>query len=68
MKILLIAVNARYIHYNPAVFSLKACTGIYNSYVDIIEFTINQSPSYLLQEIYKKQPEEIGRASCRERV
>ena len=63
MKILLIAVNARYIHSNPAVFSLKACTGIYNSYVDIIEFTINQSPSYLLQEIYKRQP-NVAAFSC----
>ncbi len=63
MKILLIAVNARYIHSNPAVFSLKACTGIYNSYVDIIEFTINQSPSYLLQEIYKRQP-DVAAFSC----
>ena len=63
MKILLIAVNARYIHSNPAVFSLKACTGIYNSYVDIIEFTINQSPSYLLQDIYKKQP-DVAAFSC----
>ncbi len=63
MKILLIAVNARYIHSNPAVFSLKACTGIYNSYVDIIEFTINQPPSYLLQEIYKRQP-DVAAFSC----
>lgn len=56
MNILLTAINAKYIHSNPAVFSLRSCTGKYASHVDIIEFTINQSPSYILQEIYKKTP------------
>lgn len=60
MKILLVAVNAKYIHSNPAVFSLKACTGTYQSYVDILEFTINQAPSFLLREIYKKHPDVIA--------
>lgn len=63
MKILLIAVNAKYIHSNPAVFSLKSCAGAYQSHVDIIEFTINQQPSYLLQEIYKRQP-DVAAFSC----
>ena len=40
MNILLVAINAKYIHSNPAVFSLKSCVGKYESYVDIIEFTI----------------------------
>lgn len=63
MNILLIAINAKYIHSNPAVFSLKACTGIYEPYVNILEFTINQQPSYLLQEIYKRQP-DVAAFSC----
>ncbi|MCI9124417.1 MAG: B12-binding domain-containing radical SAM protein [Eubacterium sp.] len=60
MKILLVAVNAKYIHSNPAVFSLKACAGTYQSYVDVLEFTINQPPSFLLREIYKKHPDVIA--------
>ena len=60
MNILLTAINAKYIHSNPAVFSLRSCTGEYASHVDIIEFTINQSPSYILQEIYKKHPDVIA--------
>lgn len=60
MNILLVAVNAKYIHSNPAVFSLKSCTGEYKSYVDIIEFTINQKPSFILQEIYKRHPDVIA--------
>lgn len=60
MKILLVAVNAKYIHSNPAVYSLKSCAGEYESCVDIAEFTINQQPSYILQEIYKHQPDVIA--------
>ena len=60
MKILLVAVNAKYIHSNPAVYSLKSCTGEYESHVDIIEFTINQQPSFILREIYKKHPDVIA--------
>lgn len=63
MHILLIAINAKYIHSNPAVFSLKSCTGTYESHVDILEFTINQQPSYILQEIYKRQP-DVAAFSC----
>lgn len=60
MKILLVAVNAKYIHSNPAVFSLKACAGEYESYVDVAEYTINQQPSYILYDIYKKRPDVIA--------
>ena len=60
MKILLVAINAKYIHSNPAVYSLKACAGKYESNVDIIEFTINQQPSLILREIYKKHPDVIA--------
>ena len=60
MKILLIAINAKYIHSNPAVYSLKSCTGEYESHVDIVEFTINQQPSFILREIYKKHPDVVA--------
>lgn len=60
MKILLVAINAKYIHSNPAVYSLKSCAGEYESYVDIIEFTINQQSSFIVREIYKKHPDVIA--------
>lgn len=60
MKILLVAVNAKYIHSNPAVYSLKSCVGEYESYVDIIEFTINQQGSFILREIYKRHPDVVA--------
>ncbi|MCM1122462.1 MAG: DUF4080 domain-containing protein [Eubacterium sp.] len=60
MNILLVAVNAKYIHSNPAVFSLKACAGEYESHVSVAEFTINQQPSYMLREIYKRRPDVVA--------
>ena len=60
MNILLAAVNAKYIHSNPAVYSLKSCAEPYSPHVTIREFTINQQPSYILQEIYKMQPDVIA--------
>lgn len=60
MKILLVAVNAKYIHSNPAVHSLKACAGQYKDSVEIAEFTINQQPAYILREIYRKQPDVVA--------
>ena len=60
MNILLVAINAKYIHSNPAVYSLKSCVGEYESHVNIIEFTINQQSSYILQEIYRKHPDVIA--------
>lgn len=41
MKIFLTAINAKYIHSNLAVYSLKAYTGKYEKYVAIGEYTIN---------------------------
>lgn len=60
MKILLVAVNAKYIHSNPAVCSLKSCAGEYASCVETAEFTINQQPDYILREIYKRHPSVIA--------
>ncbi len=60
MKILLVAVNAKYIHSNPAVHSLKACAGEYEDCVEIAEYTINQQPSYIMREIYRKRPDVIA--------
>ncbi len=60
MNILLVAINAKYIHSNPAVYSLQSCTGTYKPYVSVAEFTINQAPSFLLQEIYRRRPDVIA--------
>ena len=55
MKILLAAVNAKYIHSNLAVYSLKAYAG--DPAVEIGEYTINQQKDDILMDIYKRQPD-----------
>ena len=42
MKFLLVALNTKYIHSNPAVYSLRAACGTMREHVRISEFTINQ--------------------------
>lgn len=59
MKILLTAINAKYIHSNLAVYSLKAYAKEYQSQVEIVEFTINNQADYILEEIYKRKPDVL---------
>ena len=55
MKILLAAVNAKYIHSNLAVYSLKAYAE--DPSVEIGEYTINQQKDDILMDIYKRKPD-----------
>ena len=43
MKVLLAAVNAKYIHSNLAVHSLKAYARTYTEEIEVAEYTINQN-------------------------
>ena len=61
MKFLLCAVNAKYIHSNPAVYSLRAYAGEdYQPYIEIAEYTINQQKDEILGDIYRREPDAIG--------
>ncbi len=60
MKILLCAVNAKYIHSNLAVYSIRANAGEYKAQVELGEYTINQYVEDILQDIYKKKPDLIA--------
>ena len=59
MNILLVAINAKYIHSNLAVYSLKAYAKEYQEHVSLLEYTINHRTDYILQEIYKRQPDVL---------
>ena len=59
MKILLTAINAKYIHSNLAVYSLKAYAKEYRENIEIAEFTINNQADYILEEIYKRKPDVL---------
>ena len=61
MKFLLAAINAKYIHSNPAIYSLKAYAGEeYAPHIELGEYTINQSIGEILADLYKKKPDIIG--------
>ncbi|MDO5425608.1 MAG: B12-binding domain-containing radical SAM protein [Eubacteriales bacterium] len=61
MKILLIAINAKYIHSNLAVYSLKAYAK--DPRVELAEYTINHLREAILADIYKRKP-DIAAFSC----
>lgn len=60
MKVLLCAVNAKYIHSNLAVYSLRAYAEKYRDQIEIAEFTINHYVDDILREIYKKKPDFLA--------
>lgn len=57
MRVLLTAINAKYIHSNLAVYSLKASAGKYESQVELTEFTINHQSDMIFGEIYSRRPQ-----------
>ncbi len=61
MKILLTAINAKYIHSNPAVYSLRACVDeIYRPCIEIAEYTINHRSEEVLADIYRRKPDVVA--------
>ena len=61
MKFLLVAVNAKYIHSNPAIYSLRANAGEgLRKFVELAEYTINQQMWEILADIYGRKPDVIG--------
>lgn len=59
MRILLTAINAKYIHSNLAVYSLKANAKEWEAYVELAEFTINNQKDDILEELYRRQPQVL---------
>ena len=61
MKFLLVALNAKYIHSNPAIHSLYAYVGEkYQEHVELVEYTINNESGAILADLYKRQPDAVG--------
>ncbi|MBM7616385.1 B12-binding domain-containing radical SAM protein [Alkaliphilus hydrothermalis] len=59
MKVLLTALNAKYIHTNLAVRYLKKTVENVIENIEIQEYTINHHSDYIISEIYKKNPEVL---------
>ena len=61
MKFLLTAVNAKYIHSNPAIYSLRAYAGKeLQKYIELAEYTINHNMQDILADIYRRKPDVIA--------
>ncbi len=64
MKFLLAAVNAKYIHSNPAIYSLKAYADerrgerIWD--VELAEYTINHEKQDILKDLFQRKPDVLG--------
>ena len=59
MKFLLAAINAKYIHSNLAVYSLKTYAESQGYQVDLKEYTINQPKDYILKDIYLERADAV---------
>lgn len=65
MKFLLAALNAKYIHSNPGIYSLKAYAEKQMAKrraitVELGEYTINNQTGDILKDIYRRKPEVVG--------
>ena len=68
MKVLLAAINAKYIHSNLGIYSLKTYGekmlkewGLAEqAEISLAEYTINHQMEQILQDIYKRKPDVIG--------
>jgi len=59
-KILLIGINARWTHSNPALFYLRTYVKDLNYDIQISEYTINQTAIEIISDIYKINPDIIA--------
>ena len=59
MRTILAAINAKYIHSNLAVYSLRAYAKQYQDEIYIAEYTINQQRNEILMDLYKKKPDVL---------
>lgn len=57
MKTILVAINAKYIHSNLAVYCLRAYAKPYLEEIEIAEYTINQPTDAILMDLYQKKPD-----------
>ena len=57
MKTVLVAINAKYIHSNLAVYSLRSYARTFGYEPELLEFTITQQKDQILKGIYEAKPD-----------
>ena len=60
MTILLCAINAKYIHSNLAVYSLRAFSGNYKEEIQIREYTMNYQEEKIMADIFRQKPKMLA--------
>ena len=60
MKILLTAVNAKYIHSNPAIYCLQSYSTMFQENIQLAEYTINQNFDEVLRAIAYQKPDVLA--------
>ena len=60
MKILLAAVNAKYIHSNLAVYCLKSYAASKGQEAELAEYTINQQTGEVLRDLYERSADVVA--------
>ena len=63
MKVLLTAINAKYIHSNLAIYSLRKYAEKYTKNIELCEYTINNYVEDILMDLYKRKPNVLA-VSC----
>ncbi|NLK37204.1 MAG: B12-binding domain-containing radical SAM protein [Epulopiscium sp.] len=59
MKIVLAAINAKFIHSSLAIRSIREyCQGM-QEHIELEEYTINQKEDFILWDIYRKKPDMV---------
>lgn len=59
MKALLVAVNAKYIHSNLALYSLSKYAERFSDNIELCEYTINQQTDGIVRDIYTRRPDVL---------
>lgn len=63
MKVVLLALNAKYIHTSLALRSIAAYCKAYEENIKVLELTINQNENDIIKTIYEEAPDILG-ISC----
>lgn len=59
MKFLLTAINAKYIHSNLAVYSLRGYAKKHGIQAELAEYTINHQLEMILEQLYRRKPDVL---------
>lgn len=60
MKVLLVSLNAKYIHSSLALRYIASYCDVFKENMEVLELTINHEENDIIKAIYSKQPDVVG--------